>query len=77
MKGSLIIKTIDDNPRITQEQREELINELGWIDSDEAQRELFCKIIKDASTSVIPEFDAALEKEIVKEWPKPPFFDAF
>lgn len=76
-KGSLIKKTIDDNPRITQEQREDLINELGGIESEDCRRELFCEIIKNARTSVIPEFDAKLEKDVVKEWPKPPYFDAY
>lgn len=77
LKGSLIKKTIDDNPRITQEQRAELIEELGGINSEDTRRELFCEIIKNARTSVLPEFDVTLEKRIVKEWPKPPFFDAY
>lgn len=76
-RGSLIKKTIDDNPRITEQQRLDLIEELGGIDSEETRRELFCEIIKDAKTSVIPEFNKKLEKEIVKEWPKPPFFDSY
>jgi len=77
LNNSLTIRTIDDNPRITAEQKQELINELGGPDSEETLRELYCKIIKNAATSVIPEFDSKLEKEIVKEWPKPPFFDAY
>lgn len=77
MKGSLIKKTIDDNPRITVEQKANLIEELGGIHTEEARRELFCELIKDSTTSVIPEFDDQMAKEIVKEWPKPPFFDAY
>lgn len=76
-KGSLIKKTIDDNPRITAEQRAEMIEELGGVDSEETRRELFCEIIKNARTSVVPEFDTKLEKEIVKEWPRPPYFDSY
>lgn len=76
-RGSLIKKTIDDNPRITQQQKLDLIEELGGIDSEETRRELFCEIIKNARTSVIPEFNEKLEKDIVKEWPKPPYFDAY
>lgn len=76
-RGSLIIKTIDDNPRITAEQKEELIAEVGGVNTDEAQRELYCKIKKDANTSPLPEFDDELEKQIVKEWPRPPFFDSY
>lgn len=77
LRGSLIKKTIDDNPRITPEQKAELIQELGGVNTEEARRELYCEIIKDSRTSVIPEFDTALQKQIVKEWPKPPFFDAY
>lgn len=77
LRGSFIKKTIHDNPRITQEQKDELIKELGGIHTEEARRELLCELIKDSRTSVIPEFDVHLEKEIVKEWPKPPFFDAY
>lgn len=76
-KGSLIKKTINDNPRISEQQRLDLIEELGGIDSEETRRELFCEIIKNARTSVIPEFDEKLEKQIVKDWPKPPYFDAY
>lgn len=77
LRGSLIKKTVYDNPRITKEQLQELIDELGGLTSDASRRELLCEIIKDSTTSVIPEFDSELEKEIVKEWPQPPFFDAY
>jgi len=77
IRGSLIKKTIEDNPRITQEQKDDLILELGGINSDSCRRELFCELIKDSNTSVLPEFTPELEKEIVKEWPKPPFYDTY
>lgn len=76
-RGSLIRKTVYDNPRITPEQLQELIDELGGITTDSARRELLCEIIKDSNTSVIPEFTEQLEKEIVKEWPRPPFYDFY
>jgi len=77
LRGSLTKKTVYDNPRITKDQLDELILELGGINTEEARRELLCELIKDSTTSVIPEFDTVLEKEIVKDWPKPPFFDAY
>jgi hypothetical protein len=77
MRGSLVKKTIYDNPRITQEQMDELIRELGGLHTEEARRELLCEIIKDSNTSVIKEFTDELAAEIVKEWPKPPFYDAY
>lgn len=76
-RGSLIVKTIDDNPRITQQEKEDLIEELGGIDSDECKRECYCIIIKDSKTSVLPDFTPALAAEITKEWPRPPYFDAY
>ena len=77
LKGSLIKKTIHDNPMITEKQRSEMIEELGGINSDVCRRELFCEIVKETSTSVIPEFTKELEEKIIKDWPKPPFFDAY
>ena len=76
-KGSLVKKTVFDNPRITKEQLEELIQELGGLTTDAARRELLCEIVKDGNTSVIPEATDELYAEIVKEWPKPPFYDAY
>jgi hypothetical protein len=55
-RGSLVVKTIEDNPRIDKKEKEDLIMELGGINSDATQRELFCKIIKSSVRTVIPEF---------------------
>ena len=77
LNGSLIKKTVLDNPRISKEDIDELIVELGGIDSDATRRELFCEIIKDSSIFVLPEFTEELQKEIVRDWPKPPFYDAY
>lgn len=77
LKGSFVKKTIDDNPRITKQQKDELIEELGGINSEECRRELYCEIIKDSNSSVLQEFDTALAIKITKEWPRPPFFDAY
>lgn len=76
-KGSLIKKTIVDNKRITKEQQDELIKELGGLNSEATRRELFCEIIKDPKTAVLPEFTDLLEKDIVKYWPLPPHYDAY
>jgi hypothetical protein len=76
-RGSLIKKTIHDNPRITAEQLEELKVELGGENTDAWKRECLCEIIRSSNTSVVPEFTAELEKEVVKEWPLPPFYDTY
>lgn len=77
LRNSLIRKTIDDNPMVSKEDKEKLIEELGGMNSDACRRELYCQIIKDPSTSVIPEFTKELESEIIKEWEKPPFYDTY
>lgn len=76
-RGSLIRKTIDDNGRLTKEQKEKFIEEMGGRNSEAVRRELFCEIIRDEKRSVIPEFTPELEKEIIKEWPMPPYFDGY
>jgi hypothetical protein len=77
-KGTLIKKTIFDNPRITKDEIDQIIAAypLG-INQPEFQREYMCAIIKDATYSVLPEFTPQLENEIVKEWPVPPFRDCY
>lgn len=77
MRGSLIKKTIYDNPRITSDQLKELVDELGGLHTDEARRELLCEIVRDPRISAVPEFTTDLEKELVKPWVRPPFYDAY
>lgn len=77
LKGSLIKKTVFDNPRITKADIDELTIELGGENTDEFRREMMCELIKSATTSVIPEFTKELEKEIVQEWARPPFYDSY
>lgn len=76
-RGSLIKKTVHDNPRITKEQLEELEVELGGTESDAYKRELMCEIVKDPTRAVLPEFTKELEQELVQEWTRPPHFEAY
>lgn len=76
-RGSLIKKTILDNPRITKEQMDELIQELGGLNTEAARRELFCEIVKDSNSSVLPEVTEELLKNIVKPWARPAFYDSY
>lgn len=77
LRGSLVKKTIYENTMLTKEAIEEMKSELGGDLSDEFRREMLCEIVKDPNYSVIPEFTAELEKEIVKDWPKPPFYESY
>lgn len=73
-KGTLVIKTIDDNPRVGQKEKDELLAELGGKESDSAKRELYCQILKSTTKSVVPEFTKQKEAEIVKTWDMPNFY---
>lgn len=66
-------------PRITEEIIAEMIAEYpGGIDDPEFRRECMNIIEKDEKNSVVPEFNAELEKDVcVDTWPRPPFFDYY
>lgn len=77
LKNTLIKKTIFDNTLLTKDQLEKEIEEAGGVTSEYFRREYMCEIIRNSSTTVIPEFTDELEKAIVKEWPTPPFYDGY
>ncbi len=77
LRKTLTKKTVLDNPRLTPEMLEELFVEMGGRNTDEARRELFCEMIRDTSSTAVPEFNDALSNEIVKDWPTPPHYDAY
>lgn len=51
--------TIQDNPRLSQEQIDKEIATLGGMDSVSTKRELFCKIERDDAITIIPQFEEA------------------
>jgi len=76
--GSLIVKTIYDNPMLTQRQIDETISEYpGGVENPSFQREFLCKVIIDEDSAVIPEFTEELQSRVVKEWKMPSFYDAY
>lgn len=78
MKDTLVKKTIYDNPRLTQEEIDSIIQSYpGGINHPDFRREFLCELTRDASLTVIPEFTTEIEKEIIKEWPKPPHYDTY
>lgn len=77
MNGTLVKKTIFDNPLLTKEQIDNIISKMGGVTSERFRREYLCEIVKSASTSVIPEFTEEIKKDIVKEWPTPPFRNTY
>ena len=77
LKGNYIHKNIFDNPMLTAKEKTQFIEEMGGKDSIACRRELFAEIITDPTVAVIPEFTDVKEKEIVKEVPRPDFFDCY
>lgn len=76
-EGHLVKKTLYDNPLLSNEVKDNIIRQMGGVQNERFRREYLCEIIRDPSMSVIPEFTQDLEKEIVKEWPRPPFYDCY
>ena len=73
MDGTLVKKTIYDNPRLTKEDIEEMERSMGGKDSEEFRRECLCEVIRSKETTVFPEFDEKLQSDLVKVWPTPPY----
>lgn len=77
-KGELIKYTIFDNPLITKDKLKSIIDRYPLKEKDpEFLREYCCEIIRNGELSIVPEFTEELEQKIVKEWAKPPFYDAY
>lgn len=90
--GDVSVFTIRDNIRVSDEVKAEYLIEAGETADDipailagtaepkssTAAREYFCRLdITDADTAVLPEFTAALAKEICIDVQVPPFFDCY
>jgi hypothetical protein len=56
---------------------EELKQASGGENSTTWRREYLCDIITDHTRAVVPEFNEAVEKDVVKEWPRPTHYDAY
>lgn len=76
-EDSLITQTIFDCPLYTKDKIDEFARAAGGYDSITFRREYLAQILTDDSSSVIPEFTEELKLKVVKEWPKPPFYDTY
>lgn len=77
IEESFIKRTIYDNPRLSEQDINDLAEAIGGINSIDFKREYLCQIITSEEDAVIPEFNDDTEKDIVKEWPRPPYYDAY
>ncbi|MCK5138476.1 MAG: terminase family protein, partial [Thermodesulfovibrionia bacterium] len=76
--GELLVLNIHDNPMITNEIIEELKKDYPTGDQDpHYQREYLCKIIRDHTAVVIPEFTAEKENVLVTPWERPPYYNTY
>jgi hypothetical protein len=75
--GTLIKRTIYDNPRLSKEDIQEVIDTYKGVQNEEFRREFLCEIIKSSNNSVIPEFDTQKEINIVRAIKSPPHYNSF
>lgn len=75
--GSYWHATVYDNPRVTAAEIEDMVREMGGRNSVRFRREYLAELIMDTSYAVIPEFTKERKEQIVKEMPRPPYYDAY
>jgi hypothetical protein len=76
-QGRFIKRTIYDNPRLKPEDVQNLADALGGVDSADFKREYLVEMITSEDDAVVPEFNKDLEAKVVKEVPKPAYYDAY
>lgn len=77
LDSTLFKRTIYDNPRLTEKDIEDLAESVGGKDSDDWRREYLCEAIISDQDAVVPEFTKDLQEKIIKEWPRPAYYDAY
>ena len=78
LTGELIKYTIYDNPMMTPDKIRKIVNRYPLKEKDDKfRREYLCEVIIDQEKAVVPEFTPQVQEECIKEWKKPPFFDAY
>lgn len=78
-KGTLIIKTIYDFPRIGKEEVDDIIKSLpGGVSGSAFRREFLCKFEVNDEINVIPEMhDDNILLSTIREWKRPPYYDFY
>lgn len=76
--GTVFKRTIYDNPRLEPKDIENLAEAIGGKESVAWRREYLCEAIIDSEAAVVPEFgNADLQARIVRDWVRPPYYDAY
>lgn len=87
MEGNLIRKTILDavedhkqevRPRITAEIVADLLKGYpGGVNNQDFRTEFLCEKVFNSTDAVLPEFDVNAQLDLIKEWPRPLFYDRY
>lgn len=76
-----VVDIQNDPPHLKNRLNPDIIEELkqasGGENSTTWRREYMCEIVLDSSMAVVPEFNEAVEKVSVVEWPRPVKFDSY
>lgn len=75
--GTLIKKTIYDNPTVSADEIIAIATELGGVDSIAFRREYMAEIITNQDYAIVPEFTKEVQSECIKDWNRPPFYDCY
>jgi hypothetical protein len=71
-RGAYIVRTIEDNKHISADAKVKLLEEMGGVESTQAQREGYCRFVVDASRAIVPEYTEKADTEIAALEPDPP-----
>ncbi len=77
LEGFLTVKTIHDNPLLTEEDKKAIAKKCGGIDSAEYKQEYLCLKVKDEENCPIPEYNADTAPLIHNLPHKPLFFSTY
>lgn len=78
LNDELIKYTIYDNPMMTEEKIQKIIDRYpGKAQDQEFLREYMCEVVIDEEKAVVPEFGPVIQNKCIREWPRPPFFDSY
>lgn len=75
-RGMHAHRTIEECPRLLPHEREAFVEAVGGKESTRARREFYAEHIIEESLAIVPEY-AKVEREIIKEWPQPQWFDGY
>lgn len=78
LDGTLIKYTVYDNPLLTKADVQKIINRYPLKEKDtEFRREYMCEVVNSSERAIVPEFTKELQEKIVKDIPRPAFYDSY